>query len=73
MQKREYLKRLGQRIVDLRKSKGFTQRDLAYACGKDPQSIERIENGKSNPTAFYLYEISLALEIHPKKLLDFEI
>ncbi len=48
----------------------MTQRDLAYACNKDPQSIERVENGKSNPTAYYLFEISLALEIDLKELLN---
>jgi transcriptional regulator with XRE-family HTH domain len=54
MQKQRYLKILGARIVELRTQKGWSQRDLAFECGKEPQSIKRVENGKSNPTAFYL-------------------
>ena len=70
--KQEYLNKLGKHIVFLRKSKNLSQRALAFACGKDAQSLERVENGKSNPTAFYLFELSQALEISPKELLDFE-
>jgi putative transcriptional regulator len=71
MQKQRYLKLLGARIVELRTKKGWSQRDLAYECGKEPQSIERIENGKSNPTAFYLKEVAEALDVKVKDLFDF--
>jgi len=71
MQKADFLKKLGQHIVSIRESKGLTQSDLAHLCFKERQSIERVENGKTNPTAFYLYEISLALNISLKELLDF--
>ena len=63
MKKQSYLNKLGKRIVELRLKKGWSQRDLAYECGKEPQSIERVENGKSNPTAFYLKELADALGI----------
>ena len=63
MQKQHFLKKLGNRIVELRLKKGWSQRDLAYECGKEPQSIERVENGKTNPTAFYLKELSEALGV----------
>lgn len=63
MQKQRYLNKLGKRIVELRLKKGWSQRDLAFECGKEPQSIERVENGKSNPTAFYLKELADALGI----------
>lgn len=71
MQKTTYLKKLGARIVELRTQKGWSQRDLAFACGKEPQSIERIENGKSNPTAFYLKELADALEVKVSDFVDF--
>ena len=71
MQKQRYLKILGERIVELRTKKGWSQRDLAFECGKEPQSIERIENGKSNPTAFYLKEVADALGVQVKDLFDF--
>lgn len=63
MKKQSYLNKLGKRIVELRLKKGWSQRDLAYECGKEPQSIERVENGKSNPTAFYLKELADALGV----------
>ena len=44
---------------------------MARGCFKDPQNIERIENGKTNPTAYVLYEIAKALGVEPKELLDF--
>jgi transcriptional regulator with XRE-family HTH domain len=72
VEKAEFSRKLGNRIVDIRKSKGMSQRDLAFACGKDPQSIERVENGKSCPTLWYLYEISVALEVNLPKLVDFD-
>ena len=63
MKKQPYLNKLGKRIVELRLKKGWSQRDLAYECGKEPQSIERVENGKSNPTAYYLKELADALGV----------
>ncbi|MBK9284752.1 MAG: helix-turn-helix transcriptional regulator [Sphingobacteriaceae bacterium] len=71
MQKQRYLKKLGERIVELRKKKGWSQRDLAFECGKEPQSIERIENGKSNPTAFYLKELADALGVRVSDIFNF--
>jgi transcriptional regulator with XRE-family HTH domain len=54
---------IGQRVKFLRKSKGITQRQLALSANKDPQSLERVENGKTSATVFYLYEICSAMEI----------
>ena len=62
MTKEELNKKIGQRIIELRTKQGWSQADLARACGKDRQSIEKLENGKVNPTLFTLYEISIALE-----------
>jgi transcriptional regulator with XRE-family HTH domain len=59
----ELAAKVGERIVHLREKKGWTQSDLARACMKDRQSIERIENGKTNPTLFTLLEIANVLEV----------
>jgi putative transcriptional regulator len=72
MQKQRYLKKLGQRIIELRTKKGWSQRDLAFECGKEPQSIERVENGKSNPTAFYLKELADALGVEVSDFFNFK-
>jgi putative transcriptional regulator len=63
-------KKIGERIVELRTQKGWSQSDLARACNKDRQAIEKLESGKVNPTLFSLLEIANALEITLSKLVD---
>jgi putative transcriptional regulator len=72
MDKRQFLNKLGENIVKLHSEKNWSQADLARACFKDPQSVERLENGKINPSIFYLKEIADALEIPVSQLLSFE-
>lgn len=71
MQKQRYLKKIGAKIVELRLQKGWSQRDLAFACGKEPQSIERVENGKTNPSIYYLKELADALNVDVTDFLNF--
>lgn len=63
MNKEVFLRKLGGQIVKVRKNKNLTQAELAWKCGKDPQSIERVENGKTNPTSYYLFQIASALNV----------
>lgn len=63
MDKSELNKKIGRRIVALRLQKGWSQSDLARAVDKDRQAIEKLENGRVNPTLFSLYEIAVALEL----------
>jgi len=62
---------LGKQIVKLREQRGWSQSDLARACNKDRQAIEKLENGKVNPTLFTLLEVANALNISLSKLVDF--
>ncbi len=71
MNKEQLKKKVGQRIVELRTQKGWSQSDLARASNKDRQAIEKLENGKVNPTIYSLLEIAKALEVSLKKLVDF--
>ncbi len=71
MEKEEFLRRLGKRIIEIRKQKGWSQSELARNCDKERQSIERLENGKINPSAFYLQQIAEGLGIEVKELLNF--
>ena len=70
MDKYELQRKIGQRIIEKRLSKGWSQSDLARACNKDRQAIEKIENTKVNPTIYTLFEISTALEISLSDLLN---
>ncbi|WP_231925572.1 helix-turn-helix domain-containing protein [Formosa sp. Hel1_33_131] len=69
--KEQLKKKVGQRIIELRSQKGWSQSDLARACNKDRQALEKLENGKVNPTIYSLLEIAKALEVPLKKLVDF--
>ena len=50
---------------------GLNQSELASLCDKDLQSIQRLEKGGMNPTAYYLLELTEALKIPVKELLEF--
>ncbi|WP_309847162.1 helix-turn-helix transcriptional regulator [Chryseobacterium sp. SLBN-27] len=63
-------KEFGKRIIMLREQKGWSQSDFARACNKDRQAIEKLENGKVNPTLFTLLELANALEISLGELVD---
>jgi transcriptional regulator with XRE-family HTH domain len=73
VKKADLNKKIGQRIVDLRTKKGWSQSDLARACGKDRQAIEKLENGKVNPTLYTLYEMAKVLEVSLTTLIDLKI
>ena len=73
VKKTDLNKKIGLRIVDLRKKKGWNQSELARACGKDRQAIEKLENGKVNPTLYSLYEIAKALEVSLSAVVDLKI
>ena len=69
--KDELKKKIGQRIIQLRAQKGWNQSDLARACNKDRQAMEKLENGRVNPTLYSLLEISEALEVSLARLVNF--
>jgi len=72
MSKEVFLKKLGKNIVKLREAAGLSQAELALKCDKDKQSLNRLEKGRINPTAFYLSEIAKELEVPLKDILDFK-
>ncbi|MBE8723839.1 helix-turn-helix domain-containing protein [Flavobacterium hungaricum] len=64
-------KTIGLQIIKFREKKGWSQSDLARACKKERQAIEKMENGKVNSTLYSLFEVSKALEISLSQLLNF--
>ena len=69
MEKEVLLKKLGERICDIRKDKGISQKQLAHSIGKDQQSIQRLEAGNVNPSFYYLCEIAEGLNVTLEELL----
>lgn len=72
MTKDKLKKKIGERIIALRTQKGWSQADLARACNKDRQAIEKIENGKVNPTLFTLLELANALNLSLSELIELD-
>ena len=68
----KYLKMFGENLKNIRLGKGLSQRELASLCNIDHSNIAKIERGEKNITILTVLELATALEVKPKKLLDFE-
>lgn len=60
--------KLAQRVKDLRKQKGLSQEDLSKKSGLSLRTIQRVENGESEPTGETLKRISNALGLTLEEL-----
>lgn len=54
---------LGKRIRQLREEKKISQAELALLCNFEKSNMNRIETGKTCPSSFTLYKISISLEV----------
>lgn len=68
----ELLNKLGKRIAQLRKEKGYRQIDLADKSEMEEFAVRRIEIGGTNPTVKTLVKIAKGLDIEIKDLFDFK-
>jgi transcriptional regulator with XRE-family HTH domain len=64
---------LSSRVKELRNQKGLSQETLAEESGLSLRTIQRIENGESNPTGDTLKRLSRALNVNPDELIDWTI
>lgn len=71
LSEKENAVRLGKRIVNLRKSKGFSQSLLSYEADIDLSTLSRLERGVLNPSFSTLYKISKVLKVEMKDLFDY--
>ena len=69
---KKFLKILGTRVKELRKSQKISQEQLAYESNLHRIHLLRIENGKLNTSIGNLLAICKALNISLKELFDFE-
>lgn len=69
MDRAKELKKLGDKVRQLREKKGLSQTELAHDIGKDQPSINRLEKGNINPSYLYLLEVCEGLEISISELL----
>jgi transcriptional regulator with XRE-family HTH domain len=61
---------VGARIRAFRKAAGLTQSELAEAVGIEPESVNRIENAKLNPSSQTLHRVARSLGIKLADLLN---
>lgn len=70
MKQDERLIRFGERLKEIRLSKGLTQLNLAENIGSSEPTISRAEKGKHNPTLLWILRVSNSLGIEPTELID---
>ncbi len=69
IEEKEKLVKLGNKVKEIRESKGLSLSDVAHRIGKDKQSVHKFEKGQFNPTYIYLLSICEGLEIDIWELL----
>lgn len=65
------MENIGQKIVGLRKSKGYTQEELAEKAKVNLRTIQRIENDENKPSGNTLKLICEALDTLPEKIINY--
>ena len=68
---KEFLIKFGEQLKKLRKSKNFTQSELAIDLGVEISQISRIERGLINTSTYNIYRISKTLNIEIEDLYNF--
>ena len=63
---------IGEKISELRRNAGLTQRDLALKIGVTPSAVGNYEQGVSFPREEVLYRLFEALDCSPNELFGFE-
>ena len=63
----------GNNLREIRKKKGYSQEELANRADVELSQISRIERGVINTSLSQIFQISKALNIHPKELFDFDL
>lgn len=65
------IKKLGQNIRKIRKSKGYSMEAIANQIDMEYRQYGRIERGEINTTVLSLFKISTCLQVSIKDLFDF--
>lgn len=67
------LVKFGERVRQLRISKGMTQLELADKFHSAESTISRLEKGRWNPSLLWLIKLSVALEVSFAELVPDEL
>lgn len=66
--RKEFTKRLSERLKEIRKEKKLTQQELAEKAGLHLTYVGHLELGKYHPTVFVMWKISRALGVSMNEL-----
>ena len=67
----KFIKKFGQRLREIRKSKKMSQETLALDSGFELSQIARIERGEINTSISHVAAIAKALRVKPEELFQF--
>ena len=63
-------RKLGERIRTLRKQMGWSQEDLAEACGLHRTYVGAVERGERNVSLINIVQFARALRVKPADLME---
>lgn len=66
-------KELAQRIKELRNRRGFSQEELSDKTGLSLRTIQRIENGETEPRGDSLKRLAIAFGVSPDDIIDWTV
>jgi len=67
-EKKSILIAFGQRVRDLRKARGLSQKELAELSGLHRNYVGGIERGERNPSLVNIVQLARGLELEPQDL-----
>ncbi|HLX91361.1 MAG TPA: helix-turn-helix transcriptional regulator [Puia sp.] len=69
-EEKDLLRKIGARIVRIRKERQITQFELASRFHADKQTVQRIEAGLTNATILTLLKVAKGLEVTLAEIID---
>lgn len=72
MTEKQFLKKLGLKIKQLRTDQELSQADFGLEIEVEKSNVSRMESGRVNPRIYTLYKVSKALNISLSDLLKIE-
>ena len=70
MEESELLKKIGDRIKQLRVEKGISQQELAAALDYEKSNMSRLESGRINPRIGTLQKVAAVLQVSLSELVN---
>ena len=61
------------KIKELRNRKGYSQEELSDQSGLSLRTIQRIENGETEPHGDSVRKLAIALQVSPDEIIDWQI